>query len=82
MCAKLLKEEMKARAVKIVVGRGRSPDDSWRSGKPPVPGFKGENEDIHEAKLGPRGARGQLRRLRHAPASLGDGAIRVRAPVR
>ena len=50
-CAKLSKEEMKARAVKIIVGRGRSTDDSWRSGEPPVAGFEANNEDIHEAKV-------------------------------
>jgi len=76
--------EMERRLEIICVGGQGAPTES--SGR--VPGlkasnelirrFKGENEDIHEAN----GARGQLRRLRHAPASLGDGAIRVRAPVR
>ena len=35
-CAKLNKDELKARLQKIVIGKGRSYMDSWRSGERPV----------------------------------------------
>ena len=49
-CAKLNKDELKARLQKIVIGKGRSYMDSWRSGERPVL-VEATNEDIHDVKV-------------------------------
>ena len=46
----LSKEQLKDRLRKIIVGKDRSPEDSWRSGEPAV-AIQGSLEDIHEAKV-------------------------------
>ena len=45
-----MKEELKARLCKIVVGKDRCPKDRWRSGEPAVR-ILGCNEDLHQAKV-------------------------------
>jgi hypothetical protein len=47
---KLTKEELKARLLKIVVGKERPPDESWRSGEDPVLA-EATLEDCHETKV-------------------------------
>ena len=47
---KLSKDELKARLIKMVVDKGRSPEASWRSGEPAV-ASKVINEDGHAVKV-------------------------------
>jgi hypothetical protein len=47
---KVTAEQLKARLVKIVVGKDRSTEDSWRSGERPV-AAEATNECIHKVKV-------------------------------
>ena len=48
---KLTKDQLKGHLLKIVVGKDRSPDDSWRLGERADVLEEATDEDIHQAKV-------------------------------
>jgi hypothetical protein len=48
-----MEPQLKARLLKLVVGKERSPEESWRSGESAV-AIQGCLEDVHQVKVAER----------------------------